>query len=364
MAKGKLTDDEQFTRLCENGFGFVAKAIDQLWDHGSPDALKYSVINFYSGVELLLKARLMKEHWTLIVADPNKADIDEFLNGQAQTVGLTQAIKRLKKVAKVAVPSNAANSFEELRKHRNRMVHFYHPIDVNEPNQAKEREAVVLEQCRGWFYLRRLLSDEWHDVFEGFHGQIAAINTAMKGHREYLRTVYDQIRPDLESARRAGAILVTCSACGFEAQVLDEIGPQEHKCRVCLAKESFLLHICPDEDCGKRTLLAVEECETWECEHCATSIDLSDVLYEYTVEGKADHDEPNQPALCTECGHIPETAGTLDDGETVFCFNCFCWPERIECCEWCGEPFTGDAEGTYWSGCEKCEGKAGSMRDD
>ncbi len=364
MTKSALTHDEQLRRLCENGFGFVSKAIEQLWEHGSPDALKYSVINFYSGVELLLKARLMHEHWTLIVADPNRADIDEFLNGEAQTVGLKQAVDRLKKVAQVTVPPNAFNSFDELRKHRNRIVHFYHPIDVNEPDQKKQREAVILEQCRGWFYLRRLLGDEWQDAFAPFQHQVTDINTSMKRHREYLGAVYQQIRPELEAARQRGAILATCSACGFEAQALDDIGPQEHKCRVCLAKESFLLHSCQDEHCGKKTLLAFEGCDAWTCEHCGVDIGLDDVLYEYTNEGKADHDELNQPAFCTECGHIPETAGTLDDGETVFCFNCFCWPEKIEYCEWCNDPFTGDAEGTYWSGCERCEGKAGWTHDE
>ena len=364
MHKGKLTHDEQFPRLCENGFGFVAKAIEQLWENRSPDALKYSVINFYSGVELLIKARLMREHWTLIVADPNKADIDEFLNGEAQTVGLQQAIQRLKKVAKVTVPSNAINSFEGLRKHRNRMVHFYHPVDVNDPDQERQREAIILEQCRGWFYLRRLLGDEWREVFAAFQNQVESINLAMKGHRAYLGEVHDQIRPELEEARQRGAILATCSACGFEAQVLDDIGPQEHTCRVCLAKESFLLHVCPDDDCGKKTLLAMEKCEAWECEHCGTFIGLDNVLFEYTLEGRADHDESSQLALCTECEHIPETAGTLNDGERVFCFNCFCWPDKIEYCEWCGAPFTGNAEGTYWSGCPMCEGKAGRIQDE
>lgn len=362
MARPLLTYDQQFTRLCENGLGFVAKAIDQLWEYSSPDALKYSVIHFYSGVELLLKARLMHEHWTLIVADPNKADIDEFLNGDAQTVGQKQAVQRLKKVAKVTVPANATNSFEELRKHRNRMVHFYHPIDVNEPDRDKQREAVILEQCRGWFYLRRLLGDEWRDVFAAFQNEVDDINAAMKRHREYLRTVYDQIRPELETAGREGATLATCSTCGFEAQLLNKIGPQEHSCRVCLAKESFVLHLCPNEDCRKKTLLAPETCTAWRCEHCSSSIGLDDVLHEYTIEGKADHDEPNRSALCTECGHIPETAGTLGDGEIAFCFNCFSWPTKIEYCEWCNEPFTGDASGTYLSGCERCDGKLGWTR--
>lgn len=359
MAKRNLTHDEQFTRLCENGFGFVTRAIEQLWENGSSDSLKYSVINFYSGVELILKARLMNEHWTLIVADPNKADIDEFLNGEAQTVGLKQAVQRLKKVIKVTVPSNASNSFEELRKHRNQMVHFYHPIDVNEPEQEKQREAVILEQCRGWFYLSRLLGDEWQKEFAAFQHQVEDINAAMKRHREYLRTVYEQIRPELKASSQKGAILARCSACSFEAQVLDGIGPQEQKCRVCLAKESFLVHVCPNEDCDKKTLLALEECESWKCKHCSTVIDLNDVLFEYTIEGKADHDEPNQPAFCIECGHIPETAGTLDDGEKVFCFNCFSWANRVEYCQWCDDPFTGNAENSYFSGCERCDGLVG-----
>ncbi len=364
MAKHALTHEQQFTRLCENGFGFVSKAIDQIWDNGSLDALKYSIINFYSGIELLLKARLMHEHWTLIVADPNKADIDEFLNGDAQTVGLKQAVARLRTVARVTVPPNAFNSFDELRKHRNRMVHFYHPIDVSELNQEKQREAIILEQCRGWFYLRRLLGDEWRDVFGAFQHLVTEINASMKRHRAYLGAVFQQIQPELDVARRNGAFLAKCNACAFDAQILDEIGPQEQACRVCLAKESFLLHACPEEECGKQTLLRVEECEAWKCEHCGSAIGLDDILRQYTIEGKADHDEPNQSAFCTECGHIPETAGTLDDGETVFCFNCFYWPEKIEYCGWCNEPFTGDAEDTYWSGCEKCEGKAGWTRDD
>jgi hypothetical protein len=68
MRGGANSHQQQFVSICENGLGFVSKAIDQLWNEGSPDALKYSVINFYSGVELLLKARLMREHWSLVVA--------------------------------------------------------------------------------------------------------------------------------------------------------------------------------------------------------------------------------------------------------------------------------------------------------
>lgn len=362
MVKEIPTNDEQFRHLCENGLSFVSKAIEQLWDNTSHESIKYSVINFYSGLELLIKARLMHEHWTLIVDDPNKADIDDFLNGDAQTVGLQKAVMRLKKTIKLSIPPAALASFEELRKHRNRMVHFHHPVNATKYSGDKQTETIVLEQCRGWFYLRRMLSDEWKDVFKDFQRQISRVNTSMKHHREYLGTVYAQILPELEEYGRNGAILAACSACGFKAQVLDEVGPQQKICRVCLANESFLIHTCPNEECQSKSSLPADGSEEWVCSHCKTSIDIEDVMSAYTLEGNSDYDDPRVPALCTEC--LQETAGTLNDTETIFCFNCFSWPAKIEHCGWCGEPFTGDAENTYWAGCERCSGLAGWTPDD
>ena len=52
-----------FNRLVENAFDFLFKAISEI--EGQP---KYSVIHFYAAVELFVKARLMKEHWSLVIS--------------------------------------------------------------------------------------------------------------------------------------------------------------------------------------------------------------------------------------------------------------------------------------------------------
>ena len=58
-----MRKEEILERLVENGLDFLHKAIDELKDHP-----KFSLIHFYSAVEHFLKARLMEEHWTLVIS--------------------------------------------------------------------------------------------------------------------------------------------------------------------------------------------------------------------------------------------------------------------------------------------------------
>ncbi len=55
--------------LVENAFSFINKALDEF-----PSEPKFSLIHFATGVELFLKARLMAEHWSLIVARKQSPD--------------------------------------------------------------------------------------------------------------------------------------------------------------------------------------------------------------------------------------------------------------------------------------------------
>src|SRR5712692_8889514 len=67
--------------LIENAFDFLQEAIDCLRE-GSPRKLKYSVLHLASAAELLLKARLSREHWSLIFKDPAKASEESFASGE------------------------------------------------------------------------------------------------------------------------------------------------------------------------------------------------------------------------------------------------------------------------------------------
>ena len=56
-----------FDSLVRNAMDFLKKSVDELEE--SP---KYSVIYFSTAVELFLKARLLREHWSLIISNVNK----------------------------------------------------------------------------------------------------------------------------------------------------------------------------------------------------------------------------------------------------------------------------------------------------
>ena len=75
-----------FNRLVENALDFLFEAISEIKEQP-----KYSVIHFYAAVELFVKARLMNEHWTLVITKRQEPDWDKFVAGDFQSVSLDEA---------------------------------------------------------------------------------------------------------------------------------------------------------------------------------------------------------------------------------------------------------------------------------
>jgi hypothetical protein len=94
-----MTKDELFARLIENALDFLNRAIEEFKTHP-----KYSIIHFYAAAELFLKARLLHEHWSLVVLkDPDR---QKFEAGDFLSVPFAVACERLHKVAQSAVPGS------------------------------------------------------------------------------------------------------------------------------------------------------------------------------------------------------------------------------------------------------------------
>ena len=164
MATSKSTknpSDEFFDSLVSNGIDFLSRSVTDLKKRP-----KYSVINFCVGLEILLKARLIKEHWALVVTKPETAIIEQFRAGDFHSVSMEDAIRRLKNVAGERIGKDEEISFEQVRKHRNRLVHFFHPAYARSPIEKLVQE-VVTEQCKAWFYLHRLLTLNWEPQRSG-----------------------------------------------------------------------------------------------------------------------------------------------------------------------------------------------------
>ncbi len=344
-----------FGKLVDNAFDFLDKAKREF--ESEP---KYSVIHFYAALELFLKARLLHEHWTLIITKPETADLLKFQKGDFHSVSLGEAQKRLNSIIQQGLTNDELNCFKELGDHRNRMVHFFHP-----DQQAKKEEivAIVSQQCRAWFYLHRILTQRWKGVFDNYNAKITSYDKSMRKQRQYLEAKFDQLKPDIDTAKASGSIFHICPSCGHlsleeDATNYPVLGL---KCRVCDFTANGVRIECPK--CNTENPLIGEPWHS--CNNCGYAFkdtDVKSALSEWYVVTKDNMFDAFE-ASCGECqSHL--SVGLLQNDEWM-CSNCFTLFDSsdIGACEWCGEHTTENLRDSYWAGCEFCEGSAGWNAD-
>lgn len=147
--KQKINDvDGWFDAVVTNGILFLESSVNNLTT--SP---KSSLIDLYTAIELFFKARLMKEHWSLIISKPETASKRKFESGDFHSVYLEQAYTRLENICGEQIKKEAMDNFKALGEHRNQIVHFAHT-----GFSGKETE-VIIEHWVSWFHLHELLTN-------------------------------------------------------------------------------------------------------------------------------------------------------------------------------------------------------------
>jgi len=116
-----MTPKDLLERLVENAMDFLSQSIEEF-----DESPKYAVIHFHAAVELFLKARLMAEHWSLVVSKRKDPDWDKFVSGDFLSVSLDEAADKLDKVIRSGLSKQELETLRRLTKHRNKMVHFFH----------------------------------------------------------------------------------------------------------------------------------------------------------------------------------------------------------------------------------------------
>ena len=111
--------DHHIQSLLTNALDFLRESLNDFEKRP-----KYSVIHFYTAMELFLKARLMNEHWTLIVTGKGPADRSAFDEGNFRSIGLEDSFESFKRSLREPLDPALTASLKELRSHRNRCVHF------------------------------------------------------------------------------------------------------------------------------------------------------------------------------------------------------------------------------------------------
>ena len=351
MEKKELLD-----QVVNNSLDFLNRSIDEFPDHP-----KYSLINFHSAVELFLKARLLAEHWSLVVATRQEADWEKFISGDFRSVSLDEAANRLEKVARSGLTDQEHRTFKKLAKDRNQMVHFFHPLEKDE----RFISGVVMTQLTAWYFLYRLLRKRWKDVFNAWSEEIESIDARLRKYHEFLQVVFDNIADELRDRSGKGAILRPCPSCQFPSQehsrVLNSI--YESKCLVCgLVETNFRLE-CPS--CEATVYFANEGFA--QCDGCGQRLEPEDLVAmlhdsRQTAMARGDGDYSWGLSNCGFCDGL-HTVVRIDEDEYL-CGCCFETFNTVAPCGWCNEGNTGDMEDSYLSGCNQCDGWFGWNADD
>lgn len=88
-----------------------------------PYSIKHVIINLSACMELLIKFRLLQEHWAFIFDDVNKANEKNFDTGDFVSVSFGRGIERLRNLCEITTQQYFTAS-QQLQRYRNRAVHF------------------------------------------------------------------------------------------------------------------------------------------------------------------------------------------------------------------------------------------------
>src|SRR5262245_42592734 len=124
MSASGLDEDAVFNALVDHGLDFIDVAAEALVTVTDQRSARLAVLHLAIGVELLLKARLLKEHWSLVFEDVRKATPAALMNGDLKSVAPEDCLERLSSIADVRVNKHHTDALKELRKTRNALVHL------------------------------------------------------------------------------------------------------------------------------------------------------------------------------------------------------------------------------------------------
>lgn len=350
-----------FDALVTNGLDFIERSAHELVDQQ-----KFAIAHFATGLELLLKARLFHEHWTLIEVSPHKANWKQIIEGTAHTIQASALCATI--ASTTGTPLNRQkDTFDAVFKHRNRVLHAFPGADLQE---------TVAEQCRAWMHLSGLMSNEWADVFNTYQDRLKLVEESLRVYHEHLQVRYEQLESRLQGPRAEDRLL-KCPACGFESTVIPSVQgrSQPAACEVCGYKEEHALRFscgawilansvgwvqCP---CGTTHQLQefIDDLTPDEVPPLTALIGCETVLewFDPTPELRPKdmlHYEGHR-AHCGECNSWQPTAVPFNGG--YLCVECAAVldDENPSHCEYCNTPWVSyNTEYTYMTGCEMCDG--------
>ncbi|MEU9802736.1 hypothetical protein [Streptomyces sp. NPDC051000] len=110
-----------------NGLDYLVSVVELLEGKGedaSARDLKYAVLHLAAGAEVLLKARLQREHWSLVFAHPGQATREALEDGSLISCGPEETRQRLTSIVGITFAKREKVALTELSHSRNALMHY------------------------------------------------------------------------------------------------------------------------------------------------------------------------------------------------------------------------------------------------
>jgi hypothetical protein len=286
--------------LLENAYDYVLDAVRQLrGKNPGKRKIKYAIIHLWSGIGLLLKSRLMQEHWSLIFRDINKADKTALETGSFFSVNFNESISRLKNICNVDIDSHK-DILEKIRKDRNRLEHF---------QIKKSKDTAISNLVTVWGFILDFSVSEIDFSNENRAEKLfREIKEEIIPHEEFIQKRLVEIEPKLKENKDKK----------YPHTVID--------CPECLQDTLFLM----GGNC--------------ECLFCRERLSWEDAMEKWLIlhEGWYNYYDYKERSIyplteeCPECGEESlykfEYGGAQPPDPAAICFHC---GAEFPFCEWC-----------------------------
>lgn len=216
MRKGqpttRPTDAQVQFSVLENGLDFISTALSHLQGDPSPRDLKYAVLHLSAGIELVLKDRLRREHWSLVFGDINRADASAYQSGDFYSVSLKDCMKRLASICRVRISDAERTALLNLKGKRNRMEHF---STIDSAAAIKASSAGVLS------FAVDFIANQFETEASGSAEAqfLTQIRSQLPKFVQFVESRFEVIREEL---LRAEVPIVECPRCVQDAMLIDE----------------------------------------------------------------------------------------------------------------------------------------------
>lgn len=281
------------------------KASDSAAD---PRDLVFALVDLATSIELMLKARLAREHWTLFVVDVSKVKFQQFREGKVQTVGYKESIDRLKNITDLDFAEDKRHQtfypgISKVFQFRNRVVHF--TVDMSEPALIQQQLVNALG------FAIAFLESQWENRT---FNELEDVPQLLETLEELGTRRMDSLRPEIDRA----LITFKCPYCYKNALVIEaeEVPP---KCLFCLQDRYIdppTMALEYKSVILNETNFSEGELQAEECPGCGA----------YALIGGV---KPIKKRISTDCHFI--------------CFECGSYYDRrsLDWCIHCGSPALG-----------------------